>query len=758
MKPKGIAARAGRWSAEHRFKAIGIWLVFVALAVFVGGAVGTETLSDEEYGVGESQRADKALADGFNDAADETVLIQGDDVESPEFRAAVGQLVTELRTTENVTQVVSPYDDPSAIAEDGQAALLTYEVPEPPDDADETVEDRVEAPEATIERVAGDNPGVEIGFFGDASASKALSESFEEDFQRAEVTSLPITLIILVLAFGAVVAALVPLLLAATAVAAAIGLLGPLSQIWPVDEAASSVVLLIGLAVGVDYALFYLRREREERARGRSSEAALNAAAATSGRAVLVSGITVATAMAGMYLAGASTFESFATGTILVVAIAVFGSLTVLPAVLSKLGDRVNRGRIPFLTSPEKRAAQESRFWGAILDRVLRRPWIAGGVAALALVVMAIPVLNLKMQVPGIDTLPRDLEVMQTYDAIQASFPGDQIPATAVIETNGASRDEVASGIDAFERDVAANPELFVGEPTVETSDDGSVVAVDVPVAGDGADDASYAALAELRDNVIPATLGTIPGADVNVTGITAGSEDFNQIMEERVPIVFAFVLGMAFLLLLATFRSLVIPIKAIVLNLLSVGAAYGVVVWIFQEGNLESLLGFESTGAVTSWLPLFLFVILFGLSMDYHVFILSRVREAYDRGLATGDAVSAGIKSTASVVTAAAAVMIAVFAIFATLSSIEFKQFGVGLAVAILIDATIIRGVLLPATMKLLGDWNWYLPSWLEWLPKSRFEGAALEMPADPEFEGAASRNGADTDEHQLPREPVRS
>ncbi len=757
MKPKGIAARAGRWSAEHRFKAIGIWLVFVALAVFAGGAVGTETLSDEEYGVGESQQADKALAEGFNDAADETVLIQGADVESPEFRTAVDQLATELEATDNVTEVVSPYDDPSAIAENGQAALLTYEIPEPADDADEDVTDLVGAPEATIERVAGDNPAVEIGFFGDASADKALSESFEEDFQRAEFTSLPITLIILVLAFGAVVAALVPLLLAATAVAAAIGLLGPLSQIWPVDESASSVVLLIGLAVGVDYALFYLRREREERARGRSSEAALNAAAATSGRAVLVSGITVATAMAGMYFAGASTFESFATGTILVVAIAVFGSLTVLPAVLSKLGDRVNRGRIPFLTPPEKRAAQESRFWGAILDRVLRRPWIAGGLAATALIVMAIPVLNLKMQVPGIDTLPRDLEVMQTYDDIQASFPGDQIPATAVIETNGASRAEVVAGIDALEQEVAANPDLFVGEPTVEVSADRSVVAVDVPVAGDGADDASYAALAELREDVVPATIGQIPGAEVNVTGITAGSEDFNQIMEERVPIVFAFVLGMAFLLLLATFRSLVIPIKAIVLNLLSVGAAYGVVVWVFQEGNLESLLGFESTGAVTSWLPLFLFVILFGLSMDYHVFILSRVREAYDRGLATGDAVASGIKSTASVVTAAAAVMIGVFAIFATLSSIEFKQFGVGLAVAILIDATIIRGVLLPATMKLLGDWNWYLPSWLEWLPKSRFEFEPAQMPADPEFEGARS-NGSDTDEHQLPREPVRS
>jgi len=757
MKPRGIAARAGRWSAEHRFKAVGIWLAFVAIAVFAGGAVGTETLSDEEYGVGESQRADRALAEGFTDAADETVLIQGADAESPEFRAAVDQLVTELESTENVENVVTPYEERGSISDDGRAALLTYEIPEPPEDSDETVEDRVEAPEATIERVAGENPGVEIGFFGDASASKALSESFEEDFQRAEVTSLPITLIILVLAFGALVAALVPLLLAATAVAAAIGLLGPLSQIWPVDEAASSVVLLIGLAVGVDYALFYLRREREERARGRDSEAALNAAAATSGRAVLVSGITVAIAMAGMYLAGAATFASFATGTILVVAIAVLGSLTVLPAVLSKLGDRVNKGRIPFLTRPEKRAATESRFWGAILDRVLRRPWIAGGLATAALLVLAIPVLGLKMQVPGIDTLPRDLEVMQTYDDIQAAFPGDQIPATAVIETNGASRAEVASGIEALEAEVAANPELFVGAPSVEVSDDFGVVAVDVPVAGDGANDESYDALAELRDGVIPATIGQIPGAEVNVTGITAGSEDFNQIMEERVPIVFAFVLGMAFLLLLGTFRSIVIPIKAIVLNLLSVGAAYGLVVWIFQEGHLESLLGFESTGAVTSWLPLFLFVILFGLSMDYHVFILSRIREAYDRGLATGDAVAAGIKSTASVVTAAAVVMIAVFAIFATLSSVEFKQFGVGLAAAILIDATIIRGVLLPATMKLLGDWNWYLPKWLEWLPESRFEGIPEPMPADPEYSGARA-NGGDTDEHELAREPVRS
>lgn len=732
MEPRGIAARAGRWSARHRRKAVLGWLAFVILAVVIGGQFTTESLTDEEYGVGESQRADKAYAEAFADTAKETVLIEGADPRSPEVRAVVGELVAELEETGVAENIVTPYDDPNQIAQDGRAALLTYEIAEPPRDADETVEDLVSKPEAAIESVAAAHPDLGIGYFGDASASKALGESFQEDFRQAEVTSVPITLIILILAFGALLAAVVPLILAATAVAAAIALLGPISQIFPVDDAVGSVVLLIGLAVGVDYAMFYLRREREERARGRSKEAALAAAAATSGRAVLVSGITVAVAMAGMYFAGAATFTSFATGTILVVAIAVVGSLTVLPAVLSALGDRVNKGRVPFLTPPEERAGREPRIWSAVLDRVLRRPWLAGGAALAVLVALAIPALHLKMQVPGSETLPRDLEVMQTYDRIQEHFPGEQIAAVAVIETNGAPKDEVEAALAEFDRALAES-DFVVGPRSVEESPDGSVYAVAVPIVGDGMDDASYAALASLRGEVIPETIGQVEGAEVNVTGFTAGSEDFNQLMEDRVPVVFAVVLGAAFLLLLVTFRSIVIPIKAILLNLLSVGAAYGALVWIFQDGHLESLLGFESTGAITSWLPLFLFVILFGLSMDYHVFILSRIREAYDRGLSVGDAVGAGIKGTASVISAAAIVMVAVFAIFATLSAIEFKQAGVGLGLAILIDATIIRAVLLPATMKLLGKWNWYLPSWLEWLPRSRFEFHG-ELPPDPE------------------------
>lgn len=415
-----LAARAGRWSARHRWKAIIGWFVFVVLALMAGSAIGTEELQDEDAGVGEAREADQAVADAFPENPAETVLVQsreGATADQPAFRAVVDDVVGELESTQNVVDVESPYSAGGlgVISEDGSSALVTFEIPDPGDDAEVTAEDLVEAPLATVASLSEAHPEFRIEEFGDASASKALSESFEDDFQKAEVTSLPITLVILLLAFGAVVAALVPLLLAVTAVAATLGLLGPLSQIWPLDQSATSVVLLVGLAVGVDYSMFYLRREREERARGNDAEASLEAAAATSGRAVLVSGVTVAISMAGMFLAGASTFTSFAVGTITVVAIAVLGSLTVLPAVLSALGDRVNKGRVPFMTPPEERAARDSRVWSAILDRVLRRPVVSTVLASALLLVLAIPVLGLKMAVPGIETLPKDLEIGRAH-------------------------------------------------------------------------------------------------------------------------------------------------------------------------------------------------------------------------------------------------------------------------------------------------------------------------------------------------------
>jgi RND superfamily putative drug exporter len=500
---------------------------------------------------------------------------------------------------------------------------------------------------------------------------------------------------------------------------------GAFSHIVPVDQSISSVILLIGLAVGVDYSLFYLRREREERAAGNSEETSLQAAASTSGRAVLVSGLTVMIAMAGMYITGNATFISFATGTIIVVAIAVLGSLTVLPAVLSKLGDRVEWGRVPFRRRMSGPQRGEGGLWSAIVDRVLRRPVIWLVLATAGLGVLAIPAFSLHTVNTGVNGIPKDLPIMQTYDRIQAAFPGEPLSAIVAVEAPDVESQRMKTAIARL--GIRAGFTGDFHQPVTTTiSPDKTVAEVSIPIAGNGTDDRSVNALHKLRDDVIPFAFGPVPDANAYVTGMTAQSVDFNDLLKARAPLVFVFVLGLAFVLLLIVFRSIVIPLKAIALNLLSVGAAYGVLVYVFQYGHFEDLLGFESIGGITAWLPLFLFVLLFGLSMDYHVFILSRVREGVDRGMSTDEAVAHGIKSTAGTVTSAAVVMVFVFAIFATLSALDFKMMGVGLAVAVLIDATIIRGILLPASMKLLGDWNWYFPARLEWLPEVSLESAS--------------------------------
>jgi len=527
-----------------------------------------------------------------------------------------------------------------------------------------------------------------------------------------------------VLAFGSLAAAGLPLLLALSAVGGALGLVGMTSHALPVDESISSLVLLIGLAVGVDYSLFYIRRAREERAAGSDAAGAVQAASATSGRAILISGITVMVAMAGMYLTGNQVFTGFANGMVIVVAVAMLGSVTALPATLAWLGDRVERGHVPLLGG-RWREAIEARAWSAVLDVVLRRPLLSALVAVALLVALCVPALGLHTVQAGTQGLPRSIPIMRTYDRIQTAFPGGPLPAQVVVEAADVRAPGVAGAIRALRRRAVATG--LMQEPIeVDVNRGGTVARVAIPLAGSGTDARSVRALRALRAEVIPATLGRVEGVRFGVSGMTAWSTDFNDLLRSRAPWVFVFVLGLAFLLLLVTFRSIVIPIKAIVLNLLSVGAAYGVLVLVFQDGYGESLLGFRSIGGIVAWLPLFLFVILFGLSMDYHVFILSRIREAFDRGMSTDRAVAFGIKSTASVVTSAAFVMVAVFAIFATLSTIDMKQIGVGLAVAILIDATLVRAVLLPASMKLLGDWNWYLPRALRWLPRITHEPAA--------------------------------
>ena len=564
------------------------------------------------------------------------------------------------------------------ISANGHSALLRFEIA-----GDESqAADRVDATFKATAAAQAANADFTVEQVGDASISKQLNDSIGKDFKRAFVTSLPITLVILLIAFGALVAASVPILLALTAVLATIGLVAVTSHFAPVDSSINEVILLIGLAVGVDYSMFYLRREREERESGRSEQAALAAAAATSGRAVLVSGLTVMVAMAGMYLGGASTFTSFATGTIIVVAVAVVGSLTVLPALLAWLGDRVEKGGVPIIKKMRWNAG-ESGIWARILTPVLRHPLVSAIAAAGLLIALAIPAFSIHTATPGTDSLPQNLSVVKTYNKVQKVFPGGPIPAVVAVSAANVTSPQVSRAIADLRKQAAANP-LFTQPVTTNVNADRTVEEVNIPLAGNGSDSKSSAALAQLRDNLVPATIGRVPSATADVGGFTAGSKDFNDTMKSHLPLVFAFVLTAAFLLLLVTFRSIVIPIKAIVLNLLSVGAAYGVLVWIFQDGHLQSLLGFHSNGAIVPWMPLFLFVVLFGLSMDYHVFILTRIREAFDRGRPTEDAVTHGIKTTAGVVTSAAAVMISVFAIFATLSLLIFKQLGVGLAVAV--------------------------------------------------------------------------
>ncbi len=486
-------------------------------------------------------------------------------------------------------------------------------------------------------------------------------------------------------------------------------------------------MLLMGMAVGVDYSLFYLRREREERRRGHSSAVALQRAAATSGRAVLVSGFTVLIAMAGMLLTGSKVFTSLGLGAMLVVFTAMVGSLTVLPALLGRLGDKVEKGAV----RRPGRARSNSRIWDLVLRPVLRFPWVAVALSSGVLVVLALPLFGMHTSFLSGNDIPRQLQIERTYTQIQRAFPGAPQPAQVVVSGADVNSPAVRRALAQMEHRALASGEA--SEPiTTHVNAEQTVAEIDIPQPGNGQNAASMRALQTLRDHVLPATLGRLDGVSYAVGGMAAGTSDFNRTLSDHAPLVFGFVLGLAFLLLLITFRSIVIPLTSIVLNLLSVGAAYGVLVWVFQEGHLEGVLGFHSNGAVVAWLPLFLFPVLFGLSMDYHVFIVSRIRELHDRGASTSDAVSRGIRATAGTVTAAAAVMVAVFAIFASLPTLDIKQLGVGLAVAVLIDATLIRSVLLPATMKLLGEWNWYLPHWLGWLPRMNRERSGARAVAE--------------------------
>jgi RND superfamily putative drug exporter len=719
MQSRNLAARAGRWSAQHRKAAIIGWVLFVVLAVLVGGKIGQNDLDESATGSGESKRGDVIVKAAFPEKASEQVLVQGKRSDDPEVTAAVRDVSQRLKRIDGVTEIERPL-----ASEDGHSVLVSFALR----GSEEQAKKLVEQPLAAVAVVQTAHPGVRVEQFGEVSAAKAIAAQDAKDSKQSKLISNVLMLVILLVAFGAVVAAGLPLLLGASAVAGTVGLLGPVSQLYALPADVADLVVIIGLAVGVDYAMFYSRRVMEERDRGHSAEAAVEVAAATSGRAVLISGLTVLTAMAGLLFAGNPIFVGFGIGTMLVVAVAVLGSLTFLPAMLAFLSRKnwLEKGRMPFIAKRRHANKGESRLWGAILTRVLKRPLVSTVIAGGLLVALCVPALGLQFKNPGFDGYSRSQAVIQTLDRLEAAFPGGAVPATVVVKAQDVTVAPVQAAIEQLHDQALATGQL--SEPShIEISPDKTVAVVALSVKGSGTDAASERSLETLRSEVVPATVGRLPGAEVAVNGVSASSKDFNDAMLAHAPIVLAFVLGLAFILLLVTFRSIVVPIKAIVLNLLSVGAAFGILKLVFQDGHGERALDFQSVGGVAPVIPLFLFVILFGLSMDYHVFILSRVREAVNRGMSNDDAVAHGLKSTAGVVTSAALVMVAVFGSFAVGSDQLAKQIGIGLAAAILIDATIIRAILLPATMKLLGERNWYLPKRLSWLPKVEHEPQAV-------------------------------
>ncbi|GAA1975041.1 MMPL family transporter [Catenulispora subtropica] len=722
-----LVERVAGWSARHKKTAVFGWLALIVAAVVIGGMA--HSAKKESYDPGEAGRAERALNASGMSPQSESVLAQSLSgapfATDKEFRAAVSDVAAALRALpDTATDVRSPLDagaeGRALVSKDGKSALVTFVVAGDKDKAQTTVVKALDA----VAKVQAAHPGVRVEEAGTASVDKAINDIVGEGLQKAEFSSVPVTLVLLLIVFGALVAASIPLLLALTAVAAAMSLLAIPGHWMPISESTSSIVLLVGMAVGVDYSLFYIRREREERALGRSPREALRIAAATSGRSIVVSGLTVMACLAGLFLTGIDEFSGWSIGTILVVGMAMLGSVTVVPALLSWFGDKVDKGRVPIL-GKRRTVARESRFWRSLVRQVVKRPLLWGVPTLVALLVVALPATGLKAKNSGGIDLTYGKPISHTLERLQTAFPGGPAPAQLLVHGDPAvlKGREMTGAIAALQGMIPNGAQV-----TTQTSADGHYLAVSVPLAGDGADSASAAALGDLRSRVLPATLGHVSGIEYNVGGLAAGQSDFGDQLHRTTPLVVGFVVLLAFLLMVAAFRSLAIPLTAVAVNLLSVCAAYGIVKWIFQDGHLEKQLGFHAYGGVVAWLPLFMFVILFGLSMDYHVFVLSRIRELRLRGVPTKQAVTGGIASSSGVVSSAALIMVAVFSLFAIMPFAPMKMIGIGMASAIAVDATLVRGVLVPAIMSLLGERNWKLPRALRWIP-----GIALEKTAAP-------------------------
>jgi putative drug exporter of the RND superfamily len=777
-----LTVRIATWSARHGWLVFALWFAGTFGILFgsiVAGGIRTLDVNDDPNGPKlESEVAYDVLGAGAPVAPSErmVVVIEGGSGAAldPAFQANVHQLVADLTavkaTVDGVEQptfdtVIDPFvagPTSGLIAPDGSTVQVVGNIP---GERDVVTQKLVPVP-AIVDAARARMPAAQVHIVSSTFINRDINDLISSDLDGSLRFTIPATFLILLLAFGAIVASLVPLILAITSLAAGYGLLSLYSQaVGPVSANASQLIVLMGLAVAVDYSLFLVTRFRTERQRGASVQDAIETSSSTAGRAVFFSGIAVVISLGGLLTLGISLFTSMAVGTMGVVAVSVIGSLTFLPATLAIVGDRVNMGRpttwLPQLARRlpiaairsrgeaamrvlDRRAARPpgSGFWARLVNAVMARPVILTILSAAVLLAVASPALRLRTGTTEITGLPSTIDGIAGIKLIDEKFPFGQDLTLDVVVTQP-QRDDVRAAIDQLEKSAVELPGLS-GPPTERLSKDGSAILISFPMTGGRNDQANRDTVARVRNELRPVLFDDLPQGPVSVyvAGAAAHTMDIVGIYSDATPRIFVFVLGLSFLLMLLAFRSIVIPIKAILLNLLSTAAAFGVLVLVFSDGWFANVIGVQPGSVIESWVPIFIFTILFGLSMDYHLFILTRIKEARDRGLGSRAAVARGISVTSGTITSAASIMVVVFSVFVTFKFVFIQQLGLGLAVAVFVDATLIRSVLLPATMTLLGDWNWWLPRWLAWLPHVTIEGTSREPERDlglePELEPA--------------------
>lgn len=715
-----VAAILARASALHPWRVFAAWLVVITAAVMLSGQLADVLTNEATFTTEpESVKADKLLEDRLRGPrpVTDTVVVTSTSltVDDPAFRSLVEQTTADLRAVEGIASVTNGFEQPAGlISDDGHTLLIPVTFAGTFDDA----RSHSDAFLATLAQHEAN--GIEILAVGDVSIDETYATMVEEDLRQGETIGVAVALVVLVIVFGALAAAGIPLLLALVSVAVAMGAATLLGQALELSMIVTNVITMIGLAVGIDYSLLIVERYREERRRGLSKIEAITLTGATATRAVIFSATTVVLALLGMFFVPISVFRSIGAGAIIVVLIAVAGAMTLVPALLSVAGSRIDWPRRRYADEPAIRESDvdESHrhgFWARFARTVMAKPLVSAAAMALLLLLAAIPYIDLERGWAGVDTVPQS-DVLRAYRILERDFSAGLLDPVEVVIDGDRSDPDVAQQVDSLAATLATDPSYAAVLP-VTWNDAGDLALVSAYQAFDGNADAAYAELAELRGQTIPAIFDG-GNTEVYVTGTTAMNQDFFDAVDEITPLVFAFVLGLSFVLLMLVFRSIIVPLKAIIMNLLSVGAAYGLLVLVFQKGYGADLLGFTTTPVITAWLPIFLFCFLFGLSMDYHVFLLSRIREHHDLTGNNTEAVAVGLQATAKIITGAALIMVAVFGGFAAGRMVELQQMGFGLAVAVFVDATIVRTILVPATMAMLGEWNWYFPRWLRWLP----------------------------------------